>query len=48
MESTLRLGVQELIRVYENLERLDRVLTVSECEAILRCAEQLEKKVLVI
>lgn len=46
MTTTLRPEVQELIRVCENLEGYDGVLTVPECEAILRCAKGLEKKVL--
>ncbi len=46
MGSTLRREVQELIRVCETLEEHDAVLTVQECEAILRCAKQLENKIL--
>jgi len=46
MGSTLQPEVQELIRVCENLESHNAALTVQDCEAILRCAKELEKIVL--
>jgi hypothetical protein len=46
MDVTLRLEVQELIYACEKLEKQEAVLTVKECEAILRCAKKLEKIVL--
>ena len=46
MDATLRLEVQEFIYACEKLEKQEAVLTVKECEAILRCAKELEKVVL--
>ena len=45
-ETALRPEIQDLMRVCEQVERHDAALTVKECEAILRCAKELEKIVL--
>lgn len=46
MESPLRPEVLELMRVCENLEADEAVLIIKGCEAMLRCATQLESNVL--
>ena len=46
METPLRPGVLELIRLCETLAGQDIVLTVRENEAVARCARDLEKKIL--
>ena len=42
----MRIEVEEFVRASENLARLEAVLTVQECEAVVRCIQELEKKVL--
>jgi hypothetical protein len=46
MESALSPEVQELLRFCQQFARQDAVLTVQECEAVVRCIRELEKKVL--
>jgi len=42
----MRIEVDEFVRASENLARLEAVLTVQECEAVVRCVRELEKKIL--